>query len=289
MKALHSTVLVVLFGSVIFLGTPSRAQTCNGLIRPDALPLTDGDLFYLNGGRYRWLPPNNLNLNLSRTTRINFRYVVGPLAPGLPSHRAGVIVVKSGRVVENNEPPPPNGRNVVLKRDGSAIETSACPNHTRSDGNRLGRARRSFRKGEVSQAAYDQYHDRGGQNFSELQTIQEFHYEYERTGGHCKATDDTTPDKLFDLRSNRSQFSFDRAVVEGGLLFLISLRLIRPALAGGSVGMADQRVEVLPYRTNGGLACLNFTVPVAHVKPFVRINDLEGFAFGTRGVERSWH
>src|SRR5262249_45581458 len=106
----------------------------------------------------------------------------------------------------------------------------------------------------------------------------------------CKATDDATSDSLSDWRSNRSQYSFDPAVVSGGLFFQVSFfRLfVRPALAS-SANMASQRVEVLPYKTDSnGPVCINFTVPVANLRPFLRINDLESAAFGTRGPEHMW-
>jgi hypothetical protein len=136
--------------------------------------------------------------------------------------------------------------------------------------------------GSVQANNYDAYHDHGTKVAEPDRTsLKDFHFEYPKSVG-CRATDDNSVDSLvpLDFRSNRSQFSFDRAVVREGtysqLLTLLFTPFTPESAFADSDKFADQRVETLEYQTKPGkTVCVRFDVSVDGPGAFLRLNDLE--------------
>jgi hypothetical protein len=136
--------------------------------------------------------------------------------------------------------------------------------------------------GSVQANNYDDYHDHGTKVSEPDRTaLKKFHFEYPKLGG-CRATNDNTIDSLvpLDFRSNRSQFSFDRSVVQEGTYSQVLTLLFAPfkpeSAFADSDKFADQRVETLEYQTTPGKpVCVRFDVSVEGPGAFLRLNDLE--------------
>ena len=108
----------------------------------------------------------------------------------------------------------------------------------------------------------------------EFDTLRSFHFEYSsERKRRCVRTDNEEYDDFpGDWNSNRAQFSSDQTVVAngvytGGRLFW--------APASPFEGTSDHRVFVRKYGTQGGLACVRFTVPVDSANYTFQISDLE--------------
>jgi hypothetical protein len=196
----------------------------------------------------------------------------------LSEPRAGAIVVKTGReIAAGEENPEPINKRIILKRlRQSAFDGCSNPDFP------------AFR-GRVSALEYDRYHDYGyaASSGDDGNALTGFHTGYVGRSGKCESsTASTTFDAPFrwDWRNNRSQFSFDRGVVSGGFHSQIVAGLsISRAAAIGSIGLTDQHVSIVKYRTNAqNIACIPIRVTLTGSRFFVRINDLEGAPNGAR-------
>jgi hypothetical protein len=192
--------------------------------------------------------------------------------------RSGAIVVKTGRKIDSSEKDPEPARKQIKLDRAKQAEFDSC----------RGREPSSF-QGPVSALEYDRYHDYGydALDNEDGRSLTQFHTRYVSRSGRCDAaTDSTTFDAplRWDWRSNRSQFSFDPGVVSGGFHSQIMAGLsIRGAAAVGSVGLADQRVAIIKYRTNAQkMACIALRVKPTGKNFFIRVNDLEGAPKGSR-------
>jgi hypothetical protein len=230
------------------------------------------DLFYRKAdGRWERVPAEGLALTGSQTRLI---YVVREFTLERP--RGGVIAVKTGRRIEAGEADPEAGRKRIHLNRPYQRALAGC-------------GKPEAFTAPVSALEYDRFHDYGyaataGEDGTALR---DFHTRYVGRSNTCDgATDSTTFDAplRWDWRNNRSQFSFDPEVVRGGFHSQILAGLsISRAAANGSVGLADQRVSIITYRTNGqNIACIPLTVNLTGKRFFVRFNDLEGAQNGPR-------
>jgi hypothetical protein len=226
-------------------------------------------LFYrVANGQWAPVPAEGLAL---ASRRVHLIYVIRELLLSEP--RSGAVVVKTGRAITAGEPPAPIDKKISLHRPRKP-QVDECT----ADGSP------PFFRGRVAAREYDLYHDYGydEEDISDHRTFSQFHTAYTgRAGrGRCRSsTASTTRDALLgDRRSNRSQFSFATDVVSGGVQSLIIAGFrFREAPPIGSVGLVDQRVEIIRYRTNGQrLACIPIGATLTGARFFVRVNDLEG-------------
>lgn len=196
--------------------------------------------------------------------------------------RAGAVVVKKARFgVLLEDDAPPSGQ-VNLARNNSSAD---CP------------SLRPTYSGKVSIQAYEDYHGHGLESSAALsQTsglgsardeLKAFHTSYKTRNG-CKETDSKLgPDGLYTARNNRSQFSFDTKVVDFGMpepAFDIAARVasrvaslvITPVGASEGFRLRERAVELIPYQTTNGFACVAFSLDGRLPKQMLRVNDLEG-------------
>jgi hypothetical protein len=232
------------------------------------------ELFYWSPDK-TWMavPAGGLDLTTSEARLI---YVTKELFANEP--RSGAIVVKTARTIASGAiDPAPIRKRINLNRLRQE-EFETC---------QRSRDLSSF-QGSVSALEYDWHHDYGydASNNNDGYRLTQFHTGYAGRRDRCKETDNTTFDAplRWDWRSNRSQFSFDQGVVSGGFNSQIMAGLhVRGAEAVGSVGLADQRVDIIKYRTNAqNMACIPVRVKLTGANFFIRINDLEGAPGGTR-------
>lgn len=224
------------------------------------------ELFYRTAdGKWDRVPAEGLDLS---TPTARLIYVVREFR--LEAPRPGVVVIKTGRQIKAGEADPtPDGKPVRLNRpQQDALAGCGKPGEF---------------NGRVSAQEYDRFHDYGYQASANKDgdALRDFHTSYAGRSRKCDATTDATAfdaPLFLDWRNNRSQFSFDREVVKGGPHSQIAAGLsISRAAAVGSVGLADQRVSIVAYKTNGlSIACIPVTVPLTGTRFFVRFNDLEG-------------
>ncbi|WP_315724035.1 MULTISPECIES: hypothetical protein [unclassified Bradyrhizobium] len=233
------------------------------------------ELFYWDPDTKTWaaVPDGGLSLSGREAQLI---YVTREFFQDEP--RSGAIVVKTGRKIDTSEKDPEPARKKIKLDRAKQAEFDSC----------RGREPSSF-DGRVSALEYDRYHDYGydASDNEDGRSLGEFHTRYVSRSGRCDAaTDSTTFDAplRWDWRSNRSQFSFDPSVVSGGFHSQIMAGLsIRGAAAVGSVGLADQRVDIIKYRTNAQkMACIALRVKPTGRNFFIRVNDLEGAPKGGR-------
>jgi hypothetical protein len=280
--------LVTVFACVGILADVPQAlaQSSCAFLGPDA-DLGDGNLYFrqasLGWTKFSWR--NFEEARLKGRRYISFAYVVHTNAD-----RAGVLVIKSARKADVATP-----GNVLLIRKRQEYAGS-CKQPT------------PFAPNAVSSRAYDDYHDLTSKD-SELrhrgegtpfQTIKDFHIEYSRT---CRRTDALeNEDGQRERRSNRSQFSYDRTVVDDGHPYAIITALrrlfgngfVRNAFGAeynGSASYSEQRTEIRRYQTEGGVACVRFDLTVTGPDHVLRVNDLErvkGFPIPGRGDESRW-
>lgn len=257
----------------------SRAEddTCSpvaGLLNTTA----EQELFYASPGQgWAAVPADGLSLT---TPEVRLIYVTREFFLSQP--RMGAIAVKTGRTIAVGEKDPePVLKQIKLRRLRQA-EFESCRDE-RDEKDPL-----SFR-GKVSAFEYDTFHDYGydASDNADGRSVTQFHTKYVGRAGRCDTrTDSTTFDAplRWDWRSNRSQFSFDPKVVRGGFHSQIIAGLnVRRAAAIGSIGLADQRVEIIKYRTNAQkIACIPIRVKLNRDNFFIRINDLEGAPGGSR-------
>ena len=232
------------------------------------------ELFYWSPDRaWKTVPADGLSLTTSEARLI---YVTRELFSNEP--RSGAIVVKTGRTIASGaiDPDPIRKRISLNRLRQEEFEKCQRP-----------RDLSSF-QGSVSAREYDWHHDYGydASDNNDGYRLTQFHTGYSGRRERCKETDNTTFDAplRWDWRSNRSQFSFDPSVVRGGFNSQIMAGLhFRGAAAVGSVGLADQRVEIIKYRTNAqNVACIPVRIKLTGANFFIRINDLEGATGGGR-------
>lgn len=159
-----------------------------------------------------------------------------------------------------------------------------------------------FNARHVDVKAYEDYHGKGwvesraldAMNPEERSTnrdvLKRFHTKY-RTSRGCRSSDATTYEG-FEYRNNRSQFSFDTTVVDGGWALAITnlLRSLAPeALAGPLPRLLNQRTEIRHYTVRGAVAgCIMFNVKASGPDQVLRVNDLEDRIGLVRTGEKRW-
>ncbi len=209
--------------------------------------------------------------------------------------RAGAIVVKTARLGPQLDSDRPDYGRVLMRRSAAG---SSCG------------SRRPYLN-SVSAVAYQAYHDLGYDHgevlerldggISNLDNLKRFHTGYDATDyasrdQKCRRTDDKKRyDGGFEARNNRSQFSFVPDIVDhgisgafsqatsGGLRWVASL-IVAPASATRE-NLRERRVEIKPYQTTAGIACIPVTLDVRGATQVIRINDLDrrkliGYDFG---------
>jgi hypothetical protein len=272
---LHRSVLVAV---ALFATVPCLADDCSFLAR-DPMGLRDRQLFFHLQGTNNWSALDDARPDLTNQT-VEFAYVI---RESIDPARAGVVILKSARARRLDEPTAT--RNVHLVRGSAAFDNGAC-----------GPVANFGEKGEqdVSADSYDRYHDEG-QKVRERDVLRRFHIRYAARKGVCRSTNDSSQDSIvpWDPRSNRSQFSFDPAVVSGGTYSQALAWIGSSKTYAGSANLSDQRVELKQYRVDVALpTCVRFRLSAVGRGSFLRINDLEGLQAGglnyVRANENQW-
>ena len=121
-----------------------------------------------------------------------------------------------------------------------------------------------------------------------LAKLQQFHTRYEATDyasprETCRHTDDqNATNGTHEARNNRSQFSFVTSIVDYGISGGVSSDVASlgsfffggPAVAAANT-LGERRVEIKPYQTTDGVACIPFIVNTRGTAQVLRINDLD--------------
>jgi hypothetical protein len=221
--------------------------------------------------------------------KIAFVYVVQRMETDPNS--TGAVVIKSGR---KNVPGGVRGPDTVRLVRDQASAKAYCEITKNSD---------LFVRRNVSKKAYDEYHDydfgesktSGGPGFAT--TIGDFHIGLKRGNPtQCVRTDSSTDSNGQWIPQNmRSQFSFDKDIVDSGMSphyatagRIIFATLVSSALAGGSDGFNSQRSEIKSYEIKDGFACVSFFASVARRDFILRINDLGAHMAGSWLTETRW-
>ena len=259
----------VLWAATIVLISPGLATaTCDRIKGP--LDYADRSLLWLDHGK--WVPVKNLNSTLGdgKKKTLKFAYIIRDRKD--LGKRKGVVVVKSGfsgpQTSGNTQY---NSVQLHRPRTKDACRKSAYNNM----------------QAQVSTKAYDDYHDRGIKTGSD-EAFSRFHITYESMQG-CRRSNDSSADSFFkgNLRSNRSQFSFDPTVVaKGQYRHLFGWFRLNSAYANEISGRA---VQIRKYQADtDGLACVTFRATVGP-GAFLRVNDLESRTIlGDDGAEWSY-
>jgi hypothetical protein len=243
--------------------------------------LKDGQLYYFTGSKWTQIQPTDYQT--LPPGQYTFTYVV--LAP-LPTGRAGVLVIKSGRYLSPDRPAPTGKSVLMIRTDSKFTKTKECPRataHFEPNGER------------VAAKSYDGYHDYGYQGeANDMEKIGRFHVDYENASQQCVATDASTSDKTFPgfWRSNRSQFSFDDGIVDGGMGWqIVNAGQSLIGSANAAYGrFAQRQVEIRRYDADGQQpACLAISVSLSGPNHFLSVNDLESWSGGFRGPESRWN
>lgn len=256
------------------VATISVAADCS-FLKVDPVKLQDGQLFYQLGAGSDWLEMTDVATLANR--KVTFAYVIQEKTG---QGRGGVAVMKSARVRQLDEPPPAANRNVDLIRDTTQSDRSICVPVP------------AAKAMKVRSKSYDDYHDYG-LRVPEQADLDDFHYNHEGRRGRCTMTNSMDGDPRTG-RSNRAQFSFDPRVVSGQVsVQAFSFIAPRPALAGSSDALSEQRVEMQSYRVQKGLpTCVVFSLTVPARAGFLRINDLDGLKvnglYYDRSDEKAW-
>ncbi len=264
-----------------FLVAQAFAEDCGFLLSSSKSPppLGDRQLYYRAPGNPGWSVMDFSGADFTGQS-VKFAYVI---MEHFSEARAGVLVMKSGRLRQMNEPPVrPSAKRVQLVRLPQRFNNGACAPVP------------PFGERDVSAQSYDDYHDRG-LNVPDIKTINAFHFQYASRHGNCRWTNDAAADSIspWDPRSNLGQFSFDQHVVANGT-YSQALAWFRPRSAyASSDGLANQRVEMKQYRSVPNQAvCVRFNLAVAGPASFLRIDDLESLSPGdlryVRSDEQEW-
>ncbi len=254
------------------------ADDCRFLMR-DPLDLRDRQVFFRSAGANGWTPLDGAQPNLANQT-VEFAYVI---RESIDPARSGVVIVKSARTRPLDEPAVTRAsRNVRLVRKAEHLDNGTCGPVA------------DFGERDIPADSYDRYHDEG-RKVRESDVLRAFHFRYLGRKAACRATDDSTQDSLvpWDARSNRSQFSFDPAVVSGGTYSQALAWIGVTRGYASSENLADQRVELKQYRVDAALpTCVRFRLSGLKRGSFLRINDLEALAANglnyTRAREGEW-
>ncbi|KIZ39161.1 hypothetical protein OO17_21280 [Rhodopseudomonas palustris] len=273
--------------SLIVVGK-AFAGDCGFLKRDPLDLLKDGQLFFQPPGHSDWVPVDGSSVALGNQT-ISFAYVVRET---IEKRRAGVVIVKSGRLRTPDEPPVSRAsRSVQLVRNAPPPDSDGRP----FDNGKCGQIP-AFGAASVSAQSYDDFHDLGARAPEREQGIlNSFHYKYVGRRNGCKRTDNSDEDSRIplDRRSNRGQFSFNSAVVAGATLSQVASYVGPGPAYANSEKLTEQRVEIQAYRTATGFpSCVRFDLKVPARAAFVRINDLEGLKEQgldyVRADEKAW-
>lgn len=209
--------------------------------------------------------------------------------------RAGAIVIKTARLGPQLTSDRPDYGRVLLRRSGVGSNCGSQRSYLNS----------------VSTLAYEAYHDLGYDRGEILErpdgsdtgltTLQHFHTGYDATDygsrdQKCRRTDDKKRyDGSYEARSNRSQFSFVTDIVDHGISGAASqaasggfrwvASLIVPPASANRENLRERRVEIKPYQTVAGIACVPFRISPRGTAQVIRVNDLDrrkqvGFDFG---------
>ncbi|MGA7805151.1 hypothetical protein [Bradyrhizobium sp.] len=263
---------------MIFAASSCLADDCRFLMR-DPLQLRGHQVFFRPKGADGWTALDGVQPDLSSQT-VDFAYVI---RENIDPARSGVVIVKSARTRRLDEPLVGHAaRDVHLVRRAEAFDNGKCG------------AVADFGEKDISAASYERYHDEG-RKVAESGVLHAFHFRYAARRGACHVTDDGTQDSIvpWDARSNRSEFSFDPAVVSGGSYSqALAWFGITPTYAS-SQKLADQRVELKQYRVDAALpTCVRFRLSALGRGSFLRINDLEDLIANglnyTRASENAW-
>jgi hypothetical protein len=264
--------------TIVVVAGPGMADDCRFLMR-DPLDLRDRQVFYRLKGTDGWTSLDGIQPDLSRQS-VEFAYVI---RESIDPQRSGVVIVKSGRTRRLDEPPTGHAaKNVHLVRRAELNGTGACG------------AVADFGEANIPAASYDRYHDEG-RKVAEGGVLHAFHFRYAARKAACHTTDDSSQDSIvpWDPRSNRSQFSFDPAVVSGGTYSQAIAWIGVTRTYASSEGLADQRVELKQYRVDASSpTCVRFRLSGLGRGSFLRINDLEGLVANglsyVRANENQW-
>ena len=175
--------------------TAGLAGDCT-FLNKDPMKLRDGELLYLAPGGTEWDEVKPSSKAISGQT-VDFAYVI---QEKINQSRAGVAIVKSGRLRQQNENDLVD-QHVDLVRNTQDSDPEICKPVPPS------------MSASVSSRSYDDYHDRG-LGVADQATLNTFHYEYADRYGSCKKTNLVRPDAR-SRRTNLGQFSFDADVVDG--------------------------------------------------------------------------
>lgn len=185
--------------------------------------------------------------------------------------RSGVVVFKTGRTRQLDEPEGNGRKRVTLVRSQQQLDDGR-----RFDNGRCGEPK-PFGERTVAAKDYDTFHDTG-RSVGEQKTLNDFHFVYRARRDTCRLTAGNDQDSIapWDPRSNRGQFSFDPAVVDGGTYYQ-ALVLLRVSSAMASTQRLERpRVETRQYTTARGYpTCVLFDHRVEGRAAFLRVNDLE--------------
>jgi hypothetical protein len=259
------------FLSLLLAPELAAGEDCSFLKR-DPLDLRDRQVFFQIKGSPTWAPLDGTSADLANQT-VTYAYVIRET---IDPARNGVIVVKSARVRQFDEPRKPT-KNVMLVRRTDGSDNKSCGLVS------------EFGEQSVPARSYDDFHDLG-LAVPELKTIRGFHIKYAGRLSHCRRTDYNGPDSVVprDARSNRGQFSFNPGVVARETYSQVL------ALAGATTAYAasdnldDQRVEIKQYQVSANFpTCVRFTPPSQGRSSFLKINDLEGLMQAGQGYVRA--
>jgi hypothetical protein len=249
--------------AILVIGIDTGHSASCDLPAEDVDRVRDGALYTMISGR--WLP---MPQNLTARGAVLFTYVVKTAVP-----RAGVIVIKSGTTRNQSDVAPAQ---TMVK----LVRSQSFSNHCKVS---------AFSSNEISLKAYSDFHDFGYRGTASLRAFEnilhDFHIEYGSKTGSCgsddliRRTDSVIFDALLagDSRSNRSQFSFDPSVVNGGMYSQMLASLGFRSASAYEPNLIDLRVEIIPYRSESNeISCVQFGIPALGPGYSIRINDLEG-------------
>ena len=260
----------LIVSAALSFSTGVFAEDC-GFLKVDPLSLLDRQVYIQTALGEPWTLLTGV-VDGARNQPVKLAYV---FREQFRQGHKGVVVIKSGRTRQLNEPQRARDKTVALVREAG----SYCKGPA------------SF-TGTVLAKSYDDYHDlgRGGE---EVAQIKNFHAGYNGRRPFCRSTNDGAIDSLTDLRTNRGQFSFDKKIVSDGTYVQLAQWVGASQAAASSERLEDQRVEIKQYETAPGFpSCVRITLPAQKSAGFVRINDLEGLAFNetayVRSAEQEW-
>lgn len=228
----------------------------------DSAALFDGETYVETGNSWSQFHAVS-ELQLKQPTKKRFIYIVRTMG----GDRTGVLVVKSNRIAVQTDADDDKKRVKLLRGPVNTDKGCDTPAPFPPNG--------AF----VSTQAYQDYHDYPARDTAALRReekiLNDFHFAYQSAARHrCTRTDDDNDDRFpFNRNSNRAQFSYDRDVVDDGVYY--PWRLLRPAPSSFD-GFAEHLTMATKYGTQGGLACVLFSLPLKPAEYVIRINDIEG-------------